>query len=83
MEDRARDGCGLGENVTRRGVVLPALVTRSVLPVGQQEVQVVAPDIVLCEVDDRHRQTLFAVVVCRVLRDISDELCDLWYDIMR
>jgi hypothetical protein len=32
----------------------------------------------LRKVDDGHRQTLLAVLICRVLRDVPNELRDLW-----
>jgi len=79
VEDRACDRSRLGEDVTmRRGVVFSALVVGPVLAIGQQEVQVAASDVVLRKVDAGHCQTLFAVMICRVLRDVSDKLCDLW-----
>ena len=77
VEDRPRDWRRLREDVTRRGMVLSALVTRAVLSVRQEQIQVVTPDIVLRKIDDRHRQTLFAVVIRGVLGDISDQLRDL------
>ena len=78
VEYRARDRSRLGEDVTSRGVVFPALVARPVLAVRQQEVQVIASDVILRKVDDGHRQTLLAVVICRMLGDVPDELRDLW-----
>ena len=81
MENGARDWCWLGEDITRRGVVLSALIARPVLSVREQQVQVIASDIVLCQVDNGHRQTLFTVVICRMLRDISNQLGDLRNDI--
>lgn len=53
-------------------MVFPSLITRTILTVGDQQVQVVAPNEVLCQVDNRLRQTLFPMVVCSMLRNISN-----------
>jgi hypothetical protein len=47
------------------------------LSVWEQEVEVVAADVILSQVDDRHGQTLFPMVVGGVFGDITDELCYL------
>jgi hypothetical protein len=77
VEDRARDWRWLRKDITCGSMVLSALVTRTVLSVRQQQIQVIAPDVILREIDDRHRQTLLAVVIRRMFGDISDELRDL------
>jgi hypothetical protein len=58
-------------------MIFAALVARPVLAIRQQEVQVIASDVVLCKIDDRHRQTLFTVVICRMFRNITNELGNL------
>lgn len=77
MEDRARDWRRFREDVTCGGMVLSALVTRAVLSVRQQQIQIVASDVVLRKIYNRHCQTLLAVVIRGVFGDISDELRDL------
>ena len=54
------------ENIPRRSVVFTALVTSTELSIWQKQVDVVAADIVLCQVDDCSHQALFTVVVARL-----------------
>jgi hypothetical protein len=59
-------------------MVLPALVTRSKLAIRQQQIDVITPNDVLCEIDDRHRPTCLSVMVVRsMFRNITDELRNL------
>ena len=63
MEDCTCDGGGFCENIPSRGMILASLVSCSELSVRHQEVKVVTTDVILSQVDDRHSQTLFSVVV--------------------
>ena len=74
MEDCSRDRGGFCEDIPGRGVVLASLVSGAELPVWHQEVKVVTADVILSQVDDRHGQTLFSVVVSGVFGDVTDEL---------
>jgi hypothetical protein len=58
-------------------MILAAFMTRAILAVGQQEIQIVASDIVLCQVDDCLGQTRFSVVIRCLLADIADQLGNL------
>jgi len=63
MEDCTCDGGGFCEDIPGRGMILASLVSCSELSVRHQEVKVVTTDVILGQVDDRHSQTLFSVVV--------------------
>lgn len=58
-------------------MIFSALITGTVLTIGGQEIDVVAPHIILGQVDDGRRQTHFAVMVGGMLRNITNELGDL------
>jgi hypothetical protein len=77
VEERARDLRHVREDVTGAGGVLAALETRSELAVRVEHVDVVAADKVLREADNRALQRGVAVVVRRVLRDVTGKLSDL------
>ena len=63
MEDCSRDGGGFCEDIPGRGMVLASLVSCSELSVRQEEVKVITTNVILGQVDDRHGQTLFSVVI--------------------
>jgi hypothetical protein len=77
VEDSATERGQLGKDITSRGMIFTALVTRTVLAIGQEEIQVIAPNVVLGQVHDSHSQTGFAMMVCSNLRDITNKLGDL------
>ena len=77
VENCSRDGSGFSKDIPGRGVVLSSLVSGSELSVGKQEVEVIAADIILSQVDNCHGQTLLSVVVSGMFGDITDELCHL------
>ena len=58
-------------------MVFPSLIARTILTIRDQQVQVVAPNEVLGQVDNCLRQTLFAMMVCSMLRNISNQLRNL------
>lgn len=63
---------------TRGGKVTTNLQSSTELPVGIENVEIVASDEFLSESNNRHVQTDFSVMVCRVLSDVSSELSDLY-----
>lgn len=77
VEDGSVDGRDVGEDVTRRGMVLSSLVSGSVLTRGDEQVDVVGPDKVLSESDDRSRKRDLSVMVGSLLGHESSELSDL------
>ncbi len=75
--EHTSEGCRLREDIPRRGVVLSANVPSTILTRGNQQIDVVTANIVLCQIDDSGRQTSFTVMVCSVFTDITDKLCNL------
>lgn len=77
VEHAPRDLSHVREDVTRARRIFPALESRTKLAVRVEDVQVVRADKVLREADDRALKRDVAVVVRRVLRDVTGELADL------
>lgn len=53
-------------------MIFSSLIARAILTIGAQQVQVVAAYKILGQVNNRLGQTLFAMVVCSMLRNISN-----------
>jgi len=77
VADHAGKRHGLREDITRSSMVLSTSITRTVLTRGLQQIEVVAADKVLCQINDGGSQTGFTVVVCSVLTDVTNKLGDL------
>lgn len=58
-------------------MIFSALITGTILTIGGQEIDVVAPHIVLGKVNDRRGQTHFTVMIGGMLRNITNKLGDL------
>ena len=74
VEDLARDGLELREDVSRARGVLAAHDARAELARGRQQVDVVRAHEVLRHADDRAREAHLAVVVGRVLGHVARQL---------
>ena len=78
MEDGSGDTGRKSADITSRGVILATTCTRTKLSTWIEQVDVVAADILLGKVDNGHRERLFTVVISGMLRDITNELSDLF-----
>ena len=58
-------------------MILATLVTSTELSIRQEQIDVVATNVVLREIDNGHHQTLFAVVISCFLGYVANELGDL------
>jgi hypothetical protein len=67
MENKSGEGTHVREDVTGRGGVFAAMESGPELAAGDEQVDVVGADEVLCHVDDGHHQRRFAVVIGRLL----------------
>lgn len=65
------------EEVSRRGMVFAARVACTILTSGMEQAQIVGPDKILSKVDDSCSQTLFAMMVMSMFRDIPNQLSNL------
>ena len=72
----------MGEDVTRRSVVLATSVARAVLTGWFEQVEIVTTNEVLSQVNDSGSQTLFAMMISSVFTNITNKLGNLDIDMV-
>jgi hypothetical protein len=77
MEQCSSHWVQAGEDVSWRGSLLPTLISSTELTDGQQQIDIVAPDEVLCHGDNRLAERYFTMMIRRVLSHIPTQLCYL------
>jgi hypothetical protein len=58
-------------------MVFASCITGTILTIWLEQVQIVRANVVLGQIDNGRHERLFTVVVCRMLRNITNELSNL------